>query len=402
MPSSPRSDAGRMALVSQPAARCRLRRHRLSERCAAHRRLRNAAVGGAASGPAAAGRLAAARRGRRGGDLRPAGVRSGPMDRASMTRPSGAGDTVALDIQRRAGDGFGGETLGLGRRQADDRAVLQQRAVQLAPRAVQLRLDAALAVSGCSRHADRGARRAGVGDGMPVASLLTDSACTIGIGAGPQAVDGHGVPRLYRVDQCGAEMGRQVDLGAVSQDQAVHVAARGQAVLRDLALDRRQLGGIVGRGVLREGRSWPFPPPARRRMECSAGSMRSALSPPCTSCDACPLCSNCRAKSQCNCDFHRLIRPPLGKTRRPLRGHPEFAFGTAGQPCTGCPGDIDRPAGRTSRPRRSARFHQSAAAWRPVRPLPWSPWWRRCTPTPVARPRRGNPVPSARTGTPMR
>ncbi len=117
------------------------------------------------------------RTGRRGSLCQMRGVRS---DRASLDDPAERPlEAVALHRDRRAGGQRRCKPLCLRRRQADDRAVLQQRAVQVAARPCNWALMRPVALSVCCASRGPGEPPAPVSVTVaPVASFLTDMACT--------------------------------------------------------------------------------------------------------------------------------------------------------------------------------------------------------------------------------
>ena len=94
-------------------------------------------------------------------------------------------EAVALYRHRRTDGQYRCQALRFGRRKANDGTVLQQRAVEVAARAMQLRLDAPRIGQRLLRatRTGRAARRRCPSRSLPVASFLTDIACTIESGA---------------------------------------------------------------------------------------------------------------------------------------------------------------------------------------------------------------------------
>ncbi len=156
------------------------------------------------------------------------------------------GDLHPAHHQRLAGGEHVAEFLDLVRRQPHFRAVRQQHAVHVPARAVQ-RL---LYLSGhlrCRFGLLAGSVRAFEQHGL--------MGRVIGDGHGQhhrgrmrlQAVDRHGVAGPHGKHHFRRPERRKMDFRAVVQNQPVHIAARGQRILRDLSLSLRQLRRVVGR-----------------------------------------------------------------------------------------------------------------------------------------------------------
>ena len=236
----------------------------------------------AGAGGAPSGRREAGEAGRR----RPAGRRSGrSCGPRSRCRAGCSGRAAGGDVF--PGASRSASRSACGRRQAQLGAVVEQRPVGLAARPVQHRLDAALGRELGRARRLVGPRLPGGGGGplsttvAPVASLVTERAETSGSRSAfrPRTVTAS--PGRTGVDQLGAEVRRQVDLGTVAEDQAVDVAARGERVAGERGLGGRQAGSgrrlargrspRAGRGCGSLGRGWP---PARAAAATTLPSSR--------------------------------------------------------------------------------------------------------------------------------
>jgi hypothetical protein len=144
------------------------------------------------------------------------------------------------------------KSVGFFGRQTDNGTVFEQHAVQVAAWAVQLRLDMTSRLQGLSGIARFG--WPGV-DNRKMRGIIGDryrlDECDL---PSLQAPYGDLVAGLDREHQLRAEMRRQVNLGAIIEDYPVDLTARGQAVLSDFALDRRELIRVIDRHTLSEGR----------------------------------------------------------------------------------------------------------------------------------------------------
>ena len=145
------------------------------------------------------------------------------------------GDGVADNQQARQ--------LCRGRRwHAHDGAILQQHAANLATRGVQQRLDdtgglhlRAIPTPGLAAADNQAAGVVGDRDGVDHRNR-----------ARLEAAYGHAVAWLHAEHQRAGQARRHLYLGAVSEDQPIDLTARGEGVLRHLALELRQLRGVEG------------------------------------------------------------------------------------------------------------------------------------------------------------
>ena len=174
------------------------------------------------------------------------------------------GQFVPLGDQRLARLQQAGEAVGLRRRQAQNRAVFEERAIDVAARAVK---DHAHAPLDFAKSGDRRAwtgvrsgrrwrrRRAGAWSGR---TIVDNRAAGHVVGdrdrldqrqrGGVQPVNEDGVAGLDRIGDLSGQMRRKHDLGAVGKDQTVDVAPRRQGKLLDLAALHRQLVRVVDGG----------------------------------------------------------------------------------------------------------------------------------------------------------
>jgi hypothetical protein len=161
-----------------------------------------------------------------------------------------AGDALAGHIQQLADCELRREAVGFFGRQTYEGAVFEQYAVQIAARPVELRFDVTVRLHGLSCAASAG--WPGVDDGEMRGIIRDryrldqrDRPCL-------EAPHGNLVAGLDREHELSAEMRRQMHLGTIVEDQAIDLAAWGQAILRDLALDRRVLLGVINGDSLPE------------------------------------------------------------------------------------------------------------------------------------------------------
>ena len=165
-------------------------------------------------------------------------VLAGPISRAAITLPRGPGQAVAAHIQGLTDSKAGGVLRGLGRRHADNRAVLEQHAVETAVRIVKLQLDPAFVVDLLGRTGGP------VTTTAPVASLVTETPVMTGLAVAfrPSIVTaspGRTAKTIW-VDACG---GRCTSVPSAMIKPSTG-AAWGQRILGNLALD---FGRIAGR-----------------------------------------------------------------------------------------------------------------------------------------------------------
>ena len=137
------------------------------------------------------------------------------------------------------------------RRQPQGGAVVQDRAVHLAPAPVQQGRD-----SPAHDRLGGGRLRAPEGDEGRAGGLVADlGAVDQGQRPGAHAPHGHRVARPDREHHGARQARRQLHLGAVGEDQPVDLASGGERVLLHRPFRLRQGAGIPDRVVLRRGRT---------------------------------------------------------------------------------------------------------------------------------------------------